>query len=165
MQMRICLASERTCNRTDNTEGVWLTLPTSRTELEQVIQHIENNEIKSLIADFDAPFIIERHDDVFAINDAAAVFSQYDYRLVYALFGCTEGVDQVIHILKGGHYIVYYDVDCLRDVADDLVQSGYYGRIPAAAKRYIDFDKIVADLEEAGWHMQYEVHVAVFPLS
>ncbi|TBL69789.1 antirestriction protein ArdA [Paenibacillus thalictri] len=163
MQIRICLAKERTCGRT-TIEGTWLTLPVSRDELEQAMQRIEDNDTKCLIVDFDAPFIIDRYDDVFAINDAAAVLGQYDYRLVYALCGCTEGVDQVIHILKGGHYVVYYDVGSLRDVADELVRLGYYGCVPAGITRFIDYDKMVAELEEAGWHMQYEIRVAVLPL-
>lgn len=164
MRMRICLANGKTCKESD-TAGSWLTLPMSWDKLEQALQGIADNDAGCLIVDFEAPFIIEQDDNVFAINETAAVLSQYDDRLVLALCGCTENVDQVISILTGGYYIVHYGVGSLHDVADILLHSGYYGYVPAAVQRYIDYDKIVAELESAGWHMQYEVRVAVLPLS
>lgn len=73
-------------------------------------------------------------------------------------------VEQIIHFLIGGQYRVYYDVDSLYEVADALLRSGFYGRVPVAFRWYIDFDKVIHDLEDAGWHFQPEVRVAVQPL-
>lgn len=145
--------------------GRWLSLPMREDGLKQVLEEIADGKRACEIRDFEAPFIIEKYDDVFTINEAVAVMAEYDHRLVFALCGCTNNVEQVIRILNSGQYKVCYDVESLHDVADALMWSGYYGRVPVSLKRYIDYDKVVRELENAGWHFQPEVHVAVMPLS
>jgi len=146
------------------TVGRWLSLPMSRDNLKQALEEIADGNEAWEIHDFEAPFIIDRDDNVFSVNETAAALAEYDHRLVYALCGCTDSVEQVLRILIGGQYRVYYDVDSLYEVADALLRSGYYGRVPVALWRYIDFDKVIHDLEDAGWHFQPEVRVAVQPL-
>lgn len=145
--------------------GRWLSLPMSPDDLKQALEEIADGNGALEIHDFEAPFIIEKNDDVFSVNETAAIIAEFDHRLVFALCGCTNSVQQVIRILNSGQYRVYYDVDSLYDVADVLMRSGYYGRVPAALWRFIDYDKMVRNLEDAGWHFQPEVRVAVLPLS
>lgn len=164
MQIRIYMVNGN-YRKEDALNGEWLTLPMKYDELEDAFLRISGDDAAWRITDFEAPFMIDWNDDVYAINEAAAIFAGYDSRLVYALCGCTENMSQVIQILKNGRYLVYYEVECLRDVAERLIKSGYYSNVPAAIKRYIDFDRMVQDLVDDGWHMQYEVNVAVLPLS
>jgi len=159
MKIRIYVTSE------GQAVGRWLSLPMSEDDLKQGLEEIADGNGACEIQDFEAPFMIEMNADVFAVNEAAAVMAEYDHRLVFALCGCTNSVEQVIRILSGGQFKVYYGVESLYDVADDLIRSGHYGRVPAAFRRYIDYDKVVRDLEDAGWHFQPEVQVAVQPLS
>ena len=129
-------------------------------ELEAAIWRIGGEVAKYGIVDFEAPFWIDCDDNVFVINDAAAVFARYDDRLVYALCGCTDNVEQVVQIFRGGSYNVHYDVRSLRDIAERLMQMGYF-----AIKRYIDWDKLISALDDEGWHMQVDVNTAVLPLA
>ncbi|WP_174351606.1 antirestriction protein ArdA [Paenibacillus sp. JMULE4] len=146
------------------TVGRWLSLPMHPDELRMAMHEIADGNEALEIRDFEAPFIIERDDDVFTVNEAAAVMAQYDDQLVYALCGCTDNADQVIRILNGGQFRVYYDVDNLYDVADAMVRAGLYGRVPVALRRFLDYDKMVRALADAGWHFHPEVRVAVQPL-
>jgi hypothetical protein len=157
MQIQIYVTGE------GETVGRWLSLPMHPDDLRKAMQEIADGNEALEIRDFEAPFIIERDDDVFTVNEAAAVMAQYDHRLVYALCGCTDNADQVIRILNGGQFRVYYDVDSLYDVADAMVRSRYYGRVPVTLKRFLDYDKLVRQLADAGWHFQPEVRVAVQP--
>ncbi|ALS24358.1 hypothetical protein IJ22_40480 [Paenibacillus naphthalenovorans] len=136
----------------------------SEDDLKQALEKIADGDGVWEIRDFEAPFIIEKKDDVFAVNEIAAIMAEYDHRLVFALCGCTNNADQVIRILNSGQYNVCYDVESLYDVADVLMRSGYYGRVPVALWRFIDYHKVVRDLEDAGWYFQPEVRVAVQPL-
>ncbi|MFD1956606.1 hypothetical protein ACFSL6_21075 [Paenibacillus thailandensis] len=81
--------------------GRWLSLPMHPDDLRKAMQEIADGNEALEIRDFEAPFIIERDDDVFTVNEVAAVMAQYDHRLVYALCGCTDNADQVIRILNG----------------------------------------------------------------
>lgn len=65
--------------------GRWLSLQMSGDNLKQALGEIADGNGAWEICDFEPPFIINRDDDVFAVNETAAAFAGYDYQLVYAL--------------------------------------------------------------------------------
>lgn len=163
-QIRICVARQGEEDKEMSCGGEWISLPMPVNELDRVLGRIGGHAADRIITDWEAPFWIEPDEDISWFNEVAHTISGYDKRLVYALCGCIDNMDMLLTVLKTGLYSVQYDVESLHDVAERLIQLGYYGTIPAAIRKFIDMDKLVRELEDKGWHMQYEVHTAVLPL-
>ncbi|WP_237899470.1 antirestriction protein ArdA [Brevibacillus brevis] len=51
----------------------------------------------------------------------------------------------------------------LWDVAEEMVDEGYFGPIPLSISCYLDYKKIARDLQMNGWYMHYTLRVAVRP--
>lgn len=145
--------------------GEWLTLPLSSEELEDRLLGILGEDEEYAIHDYEAPFHIGEYDDVYAINEIAAILARYDSRIVVALSECVDNVEEVVRLLESGDYSVYFDVDNLCDVAAEMIDEGYFGPITPSLSCYIDYAKVARDLKMDGWYMNYDLKVAVRPHS
>ncbi|MED3499083.1 antirestriction protein ArdA [Brevibacillus agri] len=145
--------------------GEWLTLPKSPEELEERLQHVLGENEEYAIHDYEAPSHISEYDNVFEINEIAAVLARYDSKIVIALSECLDNLQEVVRLLERGDYSAYFDVDNLCDVAEEMVDAGYFGPIPPSISCYIDYEKIARDLKMDGWYMHHELRVAVRPHS
>lgn len=143
--------------------GEWLTLPMIREELEERLQYIRGEDEEYAIHDYEAPFHIGEYNDVYQINDTAAILARYDSRIVVALSECMDNIDEVIRLLESRDYSVYFEVDNLCDVAVDMIDEGYFVPIPTSIACYIDYEMITRDLKMDGWYMHYGLRVAVRP--
>ncbi|MED1646105.1 antirestriction protein ArdA [Brevibacillus agri] len=117
------------------------------------------------IHDYEAPFCIGEYDNVYQINNIAAVLSKYDSRVVVALSECLDNVDEVVRQLENGDFSVYFDVNSLCDVAANMVDECYFGPIPPSLASYIDNEQIARDLKMDGWYMHHELRIAIRPHS
>ncbi|NTZ20474.1 antirestriction protein ArdA [Paenibacillus sp. JMULE4] len=141
--------------------GRWVALPLEREELEFCISKVLGRDEEYAIHDYEAPFEIGEYDDVFAVNEAVKIMSRYDDALVEALCEYLDNRNEVICVLEGGDYSVFYGVDDLADVAEQMVEEGFYGPVPPSLASYIDYEKIGHDLHCDGWHMNRRLRVAV----
>lgn len=164
MEVRIYVANLAKYNE-GKLVGMWLTLPLRSEELEERLKQILGEDEEYAIHDYEAPFSISEYDNVFMINEAAAVLTRYDSRIVIALCECVDNVEEVVRLLESGDYSAYFDVDNLCDVAAEMVDEGCFGSVPSSLVCYIDYVSIARDLKMDGWHMNYELRVAVRPHS
>ncbi|MFD1956718.1 antirestriction protein ArdA [Paenibacillus thailandensis] len=132
--------------------GRWVTLPMERHELEQCIRDVLGKDEEYAIHDYESPF---------AINDDMKILSRYDDKLVAALCECIGNHDEVIQALQAGEFIVYYDIDDLADVAEQMVEEGLFGHVPPSLMPYLDYGKIARDLQHDGWYLSRQLRIAV----
>ncbi|MGG1226559.1 hypothetical protein [Brevibacillus formosus] len=49
-----------------------------------------------------------------------------------------DNAEEVVRLLERCEYSVYFDVDNLSEVAEEMVTEGYFGPIPSSLSCYID---------------------------
>ncbi|GAB2716760.1 antirestriction protein ArdA [Paenibacillus macerans] len=141
--------------------GRWVTLPMERHELKQCIRDVLGKDEEYAIHDYESPFAIGEYEDVFAINDDMEILNRYDDRLVAALCEFLGNRDEVIQALQAGEFIVYYDIDDLTDVAEQMAEEGLFGHVPPSLMPYLDYGKIARDLQHDGWYLSRQLRIAV----
>lgn len=97
---------------------------------------------------------------MFAINEEMQIMSRYDDRLVTALCEFLSERDEVIQALAG-EFSVYFDMEDLTDVANQMVEEGLFGPVPPSLMPYLDYGKIALDLRHDGWYLSRQLMIAV----
>lgn len=158
--------------------GEWIDLPMDEDELRDRIQRIVaaypgGEEVA--IHDYEAPFRIREHDDLFTLNALAQVIedSGEDLDVILALFEVLDGsetVENIIERIETQDYIAYTEVDGLGDVAYEMARErgtlDALERMPSlipgvSMASYIDWDAIGDDMRHYGWVYNPTYRVAI----
>ena len=133
--------------------GKWIDLPCAdlEAELQSIIDMHEDGE-ELAIHDYEAPFKIEEYASIEGLNELAEKFddlSDYDQKKLAYLIDDGCSVDNALDELDD---LEFYEDMRLVDVAEQLVDDGCFGEIPASIQNYIDYKAIARDLSYDGYH-------------
>jgi len=146
-------------NRSKYTKGqliyTWLELPFDDEELEKALKEIElspnaKNE-EYFISDFDTDIDylkIAEKQDIYELNDLIKEYEhldEYEQENVKALINADHNLEDAVTLVKNGQTILY-KLNNRAELAEELLNEGYFGDINDHLISYIDFDKLGYDI-------------------
>lgn len=139
--------------------GKWLELP-----CDDIIAELESIGVKAgtsyeeyFITDYENNYGYEvgEYESLVDLNELAEKLEdldEYDADKLTAYIEAVGGdIADVLESKSFEYSTLYSDMD-LQDVAQELVDSGYFGDIPSHLERYIDYDAIARDLSYNGYY-------------
>jgi|GEM_PF-847180 len=146
--------------------GEWFTLPMGEDSLAECNEDVLHRGRKacrdthyheeSFITDYEAPIIINEHDDIYKLNELAEKIQKLDsYDLLKLKFLTHEGYNEREVLEQGmkNYDVEIYDysgdasfTDVYQLLAMDMVAEGAFGDVPTHLESYIDYSAIGRDL-------------------
>ena len=139
--------------------GKWVTLPTTKKELETIYKEIGDGEI--FIADYTAPFLIKENDNIEQLNKIAEILedSGIDEHCAKALFSMFDNKDEVLNIINNGNYY-WHENETMEDVALEILEDLYGGSdMYNALSPYIDLEAYARDIRMEGSYFETDFGV------
>ena len=138
--------------------GDWVELPIYDDDelTETIAKVIESETDEHFITDYEGDVVINEHDSIVELNDFVREiegFSESDQ--IAAIFLVNEINMSYAESLEHYQDVTAYDVKTLKELAEYLVDEGYYGDIPESIIRYIDYDAIANDLHCGGGYHEF----------
>lgn len=138
--------------------GRWLQLPMDSDKLQSVYNDIVGKNQEHIILDYDAPFEISEHENIFVINDMLENLSDcwIDDDMLMALFKVNPNRDEVLEAIENGDFDIVnvdevsagWSVSLDREEVYGMVlnEEGYNNLfsqpIPEEMIDYMDFSQI-----------------------
>ena len=138
----------------------WIELPASEKEIAEAMEEIGIREEyeEYFISDYESEIgglEIDEYSNIDELNELAERLCQLGEYELEALEIILEehglDIEEALEYVEKGDYIYYENVESYEELADVLVEQGYFGHIPENLKYYLDYEKMGRNLEIEGW--------------
>ena len=143
--------------------GAWFTFPISEDEVAEKIGLNEHYE-EYAIHDYEFPVKISEFTSIGELNEMYSMIEEMEDYIIETLDELIFRYGDLETVYEHHDDIIFWAHGDMEDIAEEMVEMGYYGQVPYRLQYYIDYSAIARDLEINGTYIKISDGILEVPL-